>query len=1528
MHYFKNLFRIKFSFSKAVSGFSLLVTLICISTVAQANTTLPPNNLRINLLREGYNVPVNDSINLSWIFNDNDFNEVQTAYQVEIGTSSNEVFNSYTSGWINTSSSYKTIATVPPNTLQGNTLYYWRVKTKDKTGEESEWSSPSAFVTGMAGNGYTTDTNGWSNINGMWLGATPVLGWTDMTVEADLIIDETALGVSFRDSNSNYRYVWQFRASGIGTNPNTIIPHVANNGNLATTGTKVTLSNSGITLTAGTKFRAKIKITGTNPVTVTTWIDTTPDNGIDNYVQVDEQTMTSLVNTPGRFGFRTGSTESGKVDWVKITNGSTVIYENNFSSSTPMEFPGASISNGYLNVPRSQGNDCRYTPASTENNRFVFFRKTFNLNQAEYNNIEKAILAVTGRGTENNDLKSYYIDVFINGKSVGVGPARDPRNASGSSIGQYYNSFDVTQLLQSEANVLAAQAYSYSEKTVLFQLTLFHKDGTRSIFINSGADSNSWKAKDGTAAFGDNGEIFSAGGVIKQPYENINGVAYPSGWNDVNFVEDDSWRTPTGNISMNLSSTRPLKAYPAENILRLEKPAVSVNTITGSTGKKFQVIDLGKVIIGSLRLTINNPTENPIVLTVQQGESLIKSEDRTDVGSTTNYNAADAPYGTVRYDGWNNCPSYSETWTLKPGLNVLSSFLMKNFRYVQFVNSPITITPEMVTGLPTRQAFDETAAVIESNNTFIGRLVELCRYSIMATNQDIYTDSQLRERRAYEGDMILNQYNSYAVSDNYALARHTNQYLIDYPTWPPEYKLFSIEMAWADYLYTGDNSLLSRNYSKLQGKLPTATGTGNNNWNETMGMIVDNKSVESGGALVDWPAGEQDGYVRGTGTSYTTAYNAIAYGAYNDMANIAMLLGRNSDAATYRARATAIKTNLIAKLYNSNTGAFDDAITDANVKSGHYSQHATFYALAYGIYSDQAMADKMVTWLRNDIASRGLKPSVYGMYFLLRGLYNAGAGDLANSIMLQENPSVVRSWAHMLDVQQATITTEAWNPNNKPNMTYSHPWGGTPGTLITQGIFGIRPLEPNFNLFQIKFQPDGKLHTGSIKSPSQKGPILASFIANPVFKANVTIPANTRAIVSIPAGNLSQELENGSLVNIKVNGENMQATYNHGFLTIELGSGQYEIMPSPSLNDDSYTDVYIQLGDDPDNNIIKLTETILATLKYKMANGTIGTINGNNIITSDDATVNIIDNLITPISAGQTILKNTNNAIFDKLSPLFDAGRIVIPNPAFSEDFSSGNTFVTTWGSTSVTDGSLYVGTGSGTNKYYANGITWTDYTLLVNARAISGPISLTFRHNNNNFYFWQFFPQDNTLKKQKCTDGSFTMIDGSNVDTSPRTPIFGLNTNGQANKIMIAVEGNRIMSYVNDFLVDVTTDNTFSNGSVGIRTGNAATEPFYLDDVKVGARVLSTTKNIIIDNANSITELTIATGNMYTKNGILYFTSYPSGTSAFVYNLLGQIVTNVNDISQNSNIPLFPGNYIVKIQNKGKNIIRKVLVM
>jgi hypothetical protein len=73
----------------------------------------------------------------------------------------------------------------------------------------------------------------------------------------------------------------------------------------------------------------------------------------------------------------------------------------------------------------------------------------------------------------------------------------------------------------------------------------------------------------------------------------------------------------------------------------------------------------------------------------------------------------------------------------------------------------------------------------------------------------------------------------------------------------------------------------------------------------------------------------------------------------------------------------------------------------------------------------------------------------------------------------------------------------------------------------------------------------------------------------------------------------------------------------------------------------------------------------------------------------------------------------------------------------------------------------------------------------------------------------------------------------------------------GQDNRIAIAAEGNRIMTYANGKLVDVATYTNYSKGTIGVRTGSS--EEFYVDDLVVGTRKLVTTLTAVANNLTAI---------------------------------------------------------------------------
>lgn len=225
-------------------------------------------------------------------------------------------------------------------------------------------------------------------------------------------------------------------------------------------------------------------------------------------------------------------------------------------------------------------------------------------------------------------------------------------------------------------------------------------------------------------------------------------------------------------------------------------------------------------------------------------------------------------------------------------------------------------------GWALQQDFPDKQSQLHRHRQLLNRQYELSLYTIKATLQDVFVDSQARTRRPYTGDLLVNANTSYSVSSNYSLARTSLDYLIHNPTWPTHYKLFAITMAWLHYLYTGQQHLLQTRYTHLQYKLnrgKSATSLHGASQSFTGSLLlsqgVDNLHAAVGlvtnDGLVDWPISTRHGFDTGT---YNTHFNAIFTGAYATMAKIARVLTTPQHAHRYQKRATILKTLHIHKL--------------------------------------------------------------------------------------------------------------------------------------------------------------------------------------------------------------------------------------------------------------------------------------------------------------------------------------------------------------------------------------------------------------------------------------------------------------------------------------------------------------------------------------------------------------------------------------------------------------------------------------
>ncbi len=482
------------------------------------------------------------------------------------------------------------------------------------------------------------------------------------------------------------------------------------------------------------------------------------------------------------------------------------------------------------------------------------------------------------------------------------------------------------------------------------------------------------------------------------------------------------------------------------------------------------------------------------------------------------------------------------------------------FRYLSLHNFQGSLNPQSVQRKIVFYPFDETASSFSSADTVLNQIWDLCKYSMKATSFTGYYVDGDRERVPYEADALINQLSHYAVDAEYSIGRRSMNYLIYHPTWPTEWSLQNVLIAWNDYQYTGDNLLLRKYYTELQHKIlmPLAGPDGlistrtNKQTDDFLKTIHITATFDNRRGLhdnVDWPQtgdyignekeykGETDGFVYNT---YNAVINAYYYRNLVLMSQIAAILGKTADAQLYATKAAAVSGAFLKTFQDTRTGLIKDGDS-----TSHTSLHANMFALAFGLVPPKDKA-KVVQFIK----TRKMACSVYGAQFLMDALYEAGEPDYALQLLTS---TAQRSWYNMIRVG-STITLEAWDKVYKPNLDWNHAWGAAPGNIIVRKLMGVEPLEPGFTTFSIKPQP-GSLAWASLKTPTIKGPVQVSFNRTAtVFTMKAEVPGGTRAMIYIPADTTKKQLTiNGQASRIKPgNGYYLIPNAGPGHYTFEL----------------------------------------------------------------------------------------------------------------------------------------------------------------------------------------------------------------------------------------------------------------------------------------------------------------------------------------------------------------------------------------
>jgi hypothetical protein len=515
-----------------------------------------------------------------------------------------------------------------------------------------------------------------------------------------------------------------------------------------------------------------------------------------------------------------------------------------------------------------------------------------------------------------------------------------------------------------------------------------------------------------------------------------------------------------------------------------QTPIAPVKTAALGTGHYF--FDFGRAAFGWVELTLDAPSAGAIV-TVNLGEKA--TGQAVDLNPGGSIRAAQSQITLQKgVHTYRVTTPKDATNTSAPAVPLPAALgVVMPFRYLEILSSPVALSADSARQIAVSYPFDDAAGSFSSSNDALNRVYDISKYTVKATTfAGIYIDGD-RERTPYEADAYIQQLGHYAIDRDYALARRSHEYLMVNPTWPTEWKFHSVMLAWADWMYTGNTESLANEYALLKKEKTLESHLNADGLLDTTGMRD----------IVDWPAGERDGYVL---TGVNTVVNAFWCHILGLMADMAEALGNTSDATRYRALRTTAIAALNSKLSNASTGLYQDGQS-----STHSSLHANAFPLAFGLVPAERQA-RVVAFVK----SRGMACSVYGAQYLLEGLYQAGEPDLALALLTSTTD---RSWYNMIQIG-STMTLEAWDAKYKPNLDWNHAWAAAPANILPRYVLGVRPLQPGFALAAIQPQPGSLAHVeGTV--PTIRGPIQVVVDTQPL-KLTVTIPANMSANVALP----------------------------------------------------------------------------------------------------------------------------------------------------------------------------------------------------------------------------------------------------------------------------------------------------------------------------------------------------------------------------------------------------------------------------
>ena len=747
--------------------------------------------------------------------------------------------------------------------------------------------------------------------------------------------------------------------------------------------------------------------------------------------------------------------------------------------------------------------------ASADSPPCPFLRRSFRTTSR----IARARAYVTARGL---------YELHVNGKRVGADRLTPGWTDYGKRIA--YQVYDVTELLRQGENALGAilgdgwycgyvagkgrNAYG-TELALLVQVVIEYEGGRSEVI----ASDENWRASTGPILKSDiyNGETYDA--RLEMP-----------GWAEPGF-DDGGWAKPRV-FEPTAAALVAKRSQPVRAISEIQ-PIAMTEPLAGA-----YVFDMGQNMVGLIRLRVQGPAGTKI--TIRYAEML--NPDGTLY--TTNLTSAKATDEYVLKGGGGE--------TYEP------HFTFHGFQYVELSGCPQRPTVDAITGI-VLHADTPPTGTFECSEPLVNRLQHNIVWGQKGNFLEVPTDCPQRaERLGWMGDA---QAFIRTACFNMDVAAFFTKWMVDvedgqaddgaFPDVAPNVLPGKGVAGWADagvicpwtvYLCYGDTRILEQHY-------------------DSMARWVDYMRRTSTGLIRpdfgygDWLAPD----VMNPGNAPTPKdLIGTAYFAYcaRLMSNVARILGKTTDAEQFAALADDVKA------------AFNrEFVTSTGRLVGH-TQTGYVLALAFDLLPDEKRP-VAVRHLVADIEKRNwhLATGFIGAILLAPTLSRFGRTDVAYKLLRQET---YPSWLYPVK-HGATTIWERWDGWTEergfqdPGMnSFNHYAYGAVGRWMYATVAGIDldPGEPAYKHVLFRPEPGGGLTHARGELLTMYGRVASAWkLEGDRFTLDVTVPANARGTVVLPASDLRMVTESA-----KPLGETegvSRARIEDGKVCCEISSGLY-----------------------------------------------------------------------------------------------------------------------------------------------------------------------------------------------------------------------------------------------------------------------------------------------------------------------------------------------------------------------------------